>query len=665
MANSQNSLPLLWLARFPMPILQEKSQIKEWIQVFLLPTLEKLDRYSSVRCSLLVSGELLDFLSQFEPVILKLLQRLHERKQIEMIGDGFHDPVLRMIPEADITRHLHKMTMLLDQWFPGERNKKGIWLSASEWETDFPRVLQESGIDFTLLEESLFLASGIKPADLFKPYRTENLGKSVVVFPDHRIIARQILGRKASEIIGSFRAIANRQDLQILTLSFSAPPFLGPSSEWHTPEQLDTWFEVLQTTWIETRHLVNYVHEDYHYPLCYLSPGCSPDIAARLLPPDAKEAYERCFQDLRPRFDFERFKPFLHGGNWNGVFANFPEVQHLQKKMLWLRDLLHDLKDPSQLRKAETLLLSSQHYNPFLEYPREALLNFPFRLSLHQKLIRVEKIISAENRNLTFLRRDYDGDGFPEIRVGAAHLSLILKPSEGGSIVDLCHLGKEWNFLNTLTRHRHFSLPQAKTSHVEDWHSRRFFQDHFIKAPVLIADAESMQYLELGDFTKPPYLVLDEIRSSEEIVVRMKREGGIYLEGKRFPITILKSITMTSHDEVRAEYEIQIEEPLPFAPLFAVEMNLASFDSFGIPADLQLGEKKGTAFDMLSIEGISKASIAHPKIGWKLNLDFTATSQAFHYPIQIEGPQGSCLMLLWRIPMKSEKSFKFQISAKF
>ncbi len=665
MAFSQKSLALLWLARFPMPILQEISQIKEWIRYFLLPTLKKLDQIPSVRCNLLVSGELLDFLSQFEPEILKLLQSLHERKQIEMIGDGFHDPVLRMIPEADIMRHLHKMTMLLDQWFPGERNKKGIWLSASEWETDFPRVLQESGIDFTLLEESLFLTSGIKPADLFKPYRTENLGKSVIVFPDHRMIARQLLLKNTAEIVGSLRAIANRQDLQILTLSFSAPPFLGNSSEWHNSEQLDTWFEVLQTPWIETEHFVQYVHEDYYYPVCYLSPGCSPDVAARLLPPDAKEAYERCFQDLKPRFDFQRFKPFLNAGNWNGVFANFPEVQHLQKKMLWLRDLLHELKDPSQLRKAETLLLSSQHYNPFLEFPREALLSFPFRNALHQKLIRVEKILSAENRGLTFLRRDYDGDGFPEIRMGAAHLSLILKPSEGGALIDLCHLGREWNFTNTLTRHRLYSVPQSKVPVIEDWHSRRFFQDHFIKTPVTLEAAESMSYIELGDFTKPPYRVLDEIRSTEAIEIQMKREGGIYLEEKRYPLSVLKSITMTSHDEVRADYEIQIEELLPFSPLFAVEINLATFDSHGKPAQLNLGKMKGNALDRFNVESESSASFHHDLLGWKVDFEFTPTTQAFHYPIIMESPQGSCLMLLWRIPMKSEKSFRFNISAKF
>jgi hypothetical protein len=664
MASTKKPLPLLWLARFPMPILQENSQILEWIQFFLVPPLQKLETHPSIRCSLLVSGELLDFLSQFNPEILKLLQVLHERGQIEMIGDGFHDPVLRMIPEADIIRHLHKMTMLLDQWFPGERNKKGIWLSASEWETDFPRVLQESGIDFTLLEESLFLASGIKPADLFKPYRTENLGKSVIVFPDHRIIARQILGRKTSEIIGSFRAIANRPDVQILPLSFSAPPFLGTSPEWYTPEQLDSWFEVLQTPWIETHHLVDLVHEDYHYPVCYLSPGCSPDVAVRLLPPDAKEAYERCFQDLRPRFDFERFKPFLHGGNWNGVFSNFPEVQHLQKKMLWLRDLVHDLKDPSQHRKAETLLLSSQHYNPFLEYPRESVISFPFRNALHQKLIKVEKILSAENRSLSFQRRDYDGDGFPEIRMGAAHLSLILKPSEGGSIIDLCHLGREWNLTNTLTRHRHLSAHGTKNPSIQDWHPRRLFQEHFIKAPISIQDAESMDYVELGDFTKLPYRVLDEIRATEEIQIRMKREGGIYLEGEHFPVTILKNLSMTAHDEIKVDYEIVIEKNLPMAPLFGVELNLATFDPLGNPAQISLGEQKGSASDRLTSEGASQAQLEHPKIGWKANLDFTPTTLAFHYPIHLEIPQGSSLMLLWRIPMKAQETFRFQVKMK-
>ena len=65
------------------------------------PFLDTLERFPLVKVSLHYSGVLLTWFEEKQPDFLDRLARLVQKGQVEMLGGGFYEPVLAMIPEED------------------------------------------------------------------------------------------------------------------------------------------------------------------------------------------------------------------------------------------------------------------------------------------------------------------------------------------------------------------------------------------------------------------------------------------------------------------------------------------------------------------------------------------------------------------------------------
>ena len=68
------------------------------------PFLELLDQYPEIPVSLHTSGPLMEWLVANRPEYLDRLRRLVSRGQVEILGGGFYEPILPMIPPRDRVR---------------------------------------------------------------------------------------------------------------------------------------------------------------------------------------------------------------------------------------------------------------------------------------------------------------------------------------------------------------------------------------------------------------------------------------------------------------------------------------------------------------------------------------------------------------------------------
>ena len=75
-----------------------------------LPMLEALLRHPSISVALHYSGCLFDWLSGEHPEFFKMLSRLIAMEQVEMLGGGYYEPILPMIPDADKLGQVGKMS---------------------------------------------------------------------------------------------------------------------------------------------------------------------------------------------------------------------------------------------------------------------------------------------------------------------------------------------------------------------------------------------------------------------------------------------------------------------------------------------------------------------------------------------------------------------------
>ena len=146
-----------------------------------LPMVEALERHRGVRLALHYSGPLRDWLLVEQPDFFPRVRKLVERGQVEIMTGGYYEPVLVALPEADQRGQIQKLTEAVEADFGVQ--PKGLWLAERVWEPHLPRVLAQSGVEYTIVDDTHFKSVGYDDADLLGYYVTEEQGHPLKIFP--------------------------------------------------------------------------------------------------------------------------------------------------------------------------------------------------------------------------------------------------------------------------------------------------------------------------------------------------------------------------------------------------------------------------------------------------------------------------------------------------
>jgi predicted glycosyl hydrolase (DUF1957 family) len=157
-----------------------------------------LFKYPQIQAVLHYSGVLLQWIERFHPEMFMLIEDMVSRKQAEMLGGGFYEPMLALLPLQDKIGQIELLTTYLRRHF-GKR-PLGCWIPAYAWEQNLVAPLSACGLTYTFLREDQFINSGLKIDDLYLPCITEDQGKLITVFP-----VFYSLGKKLAEL--NFQAV--------------------------------------------------------------------------------------------------------------------------------------------------------------------------------------------------------------------------------------------------------------------------------------------------------------------------------------------------------------------------------------------------------------------------------------------------------------------------
>ena len=146
-----------------------------------LPFLEHLKGYPDLKMTLHYTGALLEWFTQNRPEFYDHLNTMVERGQVEIMGGGFYEPILSVIPEDDAKRQIAMLNAFSQEVFRTE--PRGIWCAERIWDPCLPKKIAGQGIEYTLLDDTHFLAAGLTPDDIHGYYLTEREGFSIKVFP--------------------------------------------------------------------------------------------------------------------------------------------------------------------------------------------------------------------------------------------------------------------------------------------------------------------------------------------------------------------------------------------------------------------------------------------------------------------------------------------------
>lgn len=410
------------------------------------PFVELLLRRPAARIGLHVSGVLLEWMEEHHPELFASLRQLVSRHQVELIGGGFYEPVLISIPPEDRQEQLRRLADYLEEKF-GQR-PTGAWLTERVWEPQLPATLAAAGVEYTLVDDNHFLASGFSADDLHGYFICEELGAKVKVFAGLQHLRYTIPFRDVHETIEFLRAAASRAPGGCAVMGDDCEKFgvwPGTHDLCYTRGWLVHFIQAIEAEadWLEMALPGEFIAANPPAGRADLPTSSYREMSEWSLPTPAREK----FHQVQKRLDsMPEVRPFLRGGFWRNFFTKYSEANLLHKKMLHVSGRVQQMAASTRrglpfrkaLEQATTHLLRGQCNDAYWHGIFGGLYAPHLRTALWRELIRAEALAEAAEhgraRYEELTKLDFDADGHDELywvsEVGAA----LVKPSDGGTV---------------------------------------------------------------------------------------------------------------------------------------------------------------------------------------------------------------------------------------
>jgi predicted glycosyl hydrolase (DUF1957 family) len=134
-----------------------------------------LDRYKNFKCSLNVTGSLIEKLAEVRPDLLEKLKQAVDRGQVEMTGSSKYHALLPMLSEREIKRQIELNQEVLAKHFKLAKIN-GFYLPEMAYSLKAAKVIKKLGFKWLVLDAINFL--GKVETDVL--YQMKNLGLKVV-----------------------------------------------------------------------------------------------------------------------------------------------------------------------------------------------------------------------------------------------------------------------------------------------------------------------------------------------------------------------------------------------------------------------------------------------------------------------------------------------------
>ncbi|MEM6787392.1 MAG: alpha-amylase/4-alpha-glucanotransferase domain-containing protein [Myxococcota bacterium] len=401
-----------------------------------LRTLEALQQHPRVRAAIHVSGPLLDWAETHRPAFLDALRRLVTRGQVEVLGGGYQEPMLAILPDRDAIGQLVTMADRCEDLL-GQR-PQGMWLAERVWEPDLARIIATAGYGYTLLDDTHLRAAGISGA-LDAYYVTDKAGHSVAVFPIDYGLRTRIPFAEVDELMDYLGERAGR----VAVYGDDAEKFgLWPTTERRVWDDawLRTWLEAIEPPGSAVRTVLpsQILRDTPSGRAVYLPSISYLEMGAWALPAAGAQRFSVLAERLRLSGYADDVAAFLRGGTWPSFLAKYPEANLIYRKMLRVSDAVQrasERGDP-KTNLARQWLYRGQCNCAYWHGLFGGLYLQHLRAALWEALLRAEALVDRPEE-VRVERIDADGDREDEIVVSSPHYHVVVSPRRGGSALTL------------------------------------------------------------------------------------------------------------------------------------------------------------------------------------------------------------------------------------
>lgn len=668
------------------------------------PFLKVLYGHPELKFSLHTSGYLLDWLSKERPDYIELLRSMVSRGQVELMGGGYYEPVLAVIPRQDRLGQIRLMAERIEELF-GVR-PRGLWLAERVWDPTLPETLNEAGIEYVVVDDYHFIKAGLKGEDLNGYYTTEELGCPVKVFPGNRRL-RYLIPYRPVEQFEEFmqERSASSLDGPLLVYADDGEKFgLWPGTDELVYKKgwLKRFVEKVEENIDRIRPVMFSEYMDQHGPRgrVYLPTTSYMEMGEWALPAEASIEYTALQDEFAVREDGARVKRFLQGGMWRNFFSKYPEANWMHKRMLGVSRAVNEAKglDEEKGKKARRHLYMAQCNDAYWHGIFGGLYLPHLRTGVYENIIRAEAMVDGIGEKPAVIKSDFDVDTLDEILLRTEDLNVFLSPERGGTITEMDFRPAGVNLTNTLSRRfegYHVKLKtsaagsagKAKSIHerfhakeeglekllIFDTVERASLRDHFLGGDETLKSFMNSKYREHGDFYNGPY----EPTINKKGVV-LTRRGSV--DGKG--VVVRKDVGLAGSDSLSVAY--RVEAPGGERPdgKLAVQFNLCLPGCNGPACRYEVSGKPSEGFTKVTetglgttgeVSGVERVALVDGHANINVCFEFKRPVSLWRYPLETvsfsEGGfeknyQGSCLVFLVPLDFDAEGVLEFSLSLR-
>jgi len=663
--------------------------VEKAYELSYLPLIQMVESFPKVKVGLHFSGYLLEYLTAHHPEYLDILRELAAKKQIEIIGGAFYEPIIAMIPEEDRLEQIKLLRDFIQEQFGLET--QGFWLAERVWEPNLAKVLNEAKIKYIFIDDYHLRMNGLTEEETFYTYITEDQGAKVIVVSINEPLRYLTPWKPVDETYQYLLRNASTQPDRLICLIDDAEKF----GVWATTNEIcyktgyngRPWMEelfsmVVENPWIHNLTLAEYFEKFEPRGLVYMPTASYDKMSYWVLPTPERIILEHLLDLAKNKkiAHAEELIKFLHGGFWRQFLVKYYESNNMHKKMMYVREKLSWIENQwgrtERTKEALKEIFKAQCNDPYWHGQFGGIYFGFMRRNIYQYLIQAEKImeeICQATQKITpkILLYDIDKDGREEILMETALITLYFHLFRGGSVFEIDHKEKGFNLQNTFQRRKEAYYKDDLEYYVDRW--RRYaFYDHFVADELTLDELIKDSYQELGNFIQIHYK--SEIDQSEEVAkVSLWAEGKVTIGNQVNSLRVNKIFEiLEGQSEIKITFTVENlgNDPVHLNHLTEIPLYLTG-DSKSIVFKYDNGKS-----DILKPEAfLTKTIDMHARENdVKVKINLMDPCNIFKYPLEtyarIDGGydsvyQGTVLSFMTPLDLPQNESFSWKMSIVF
>jgi alpha-amylase len=702
------------------PVGNFDSVIEEAYKLSYLPYVEVFEEFPAVPLTNHFSGCLLEWLEHHHPEYFERLRK-HTRPADEkhpaweMIGGGFYEPIMTMLPERDRLGQIARMADYIEKHF-GTR-PRGLWLPERVWEPALVKDLGDAGVQYLTLDDSHFKAAGLDDAELVGGFVTEDQGRIVTAYPASEKLRYLIPYAKVQEIIEYLKSILPEDGERVVCYADDGEKFgVWPRTYDHVYK--DGWLrnflaainQAQNDGWLICSTLASAFDEVEPVGKVFLPENSYREMTEWALPARRLASYDHAIHEIKKDHGLSndsRIKEVISlvkGGNWRSFKVKYPEGNRMYSKMMEVSDKIAKLPGRTKLaEKARNHMFRGQCNCPYWHGVFGGMYLPHLRSAVYSELIKADKLADEllELPPVTKTVHDLDFDGESEVKLANNHLALYLHPRRGGHLYEFDIRAIDFNANDTFSRRfeaYHEKVARAVVGNPEgaasihdlvlakqpglaallkyDTYLRESLVDHVCAAPLTPEDMLSGNPPSDVGFRADVYEIADGEAGKSTARRRVSPDRAAAVQLVRVApalngeLEVSKRVTLGTKSSYEADYTVTNTGTEEIDGHFAVEMNYSLLA--GEAHDRYFfHEKSDNAGNLSTIKDFGTLSFVGLKDLWlnvALTLRTSVPAQVLVSPVktvsQSEGGfeavyQSSAVVLQW--PLKLSAGQKFNV----